>query len=59
MLVRITVDFSGYPDPDGTRVEYRAGSEVDLAEDYASLIIAKGLAEKVKAPRKPKSEAAE
>jgi len=57
MLVRITVDFSGYPE--GTRVDYRAGSEVDLAEDYASLIIAKGLAEKVKAPRKPKSEAAE
>lgn len=42
-----TENFDGYPD-NVTRTAYQAGVEATVPESYAKLLVAKGLAERVK-----------
>lgn len=51
MRVRITEDFTGFPDgTDASKTDYRAGQMLDLDDDFAGLIVGKGHAEEHDAP---------
>ena len=49
--VRITESFTGYPA--GKKRDFTAGEEVELANDFADIIVGKGHAREIEAPAAP------
>ncbi len=49
MDIIITADFTGYPD--GKKTGFKEGDTPDLDEDFANLLVTKGLARKTKSKR--------
>ncbi len=49
--VRITESFTGYPA--GKKRSFRAGEEVELANDFADTIVGKGHGREIEAPATP------